>query len=295
MPSTAARPDPRLRLAWLLFGGFSLAAVLTGCWVASAHGVPGRALIMNLAAWAVGAVLALAISRAGSRVERAWPVIALIAVAATLLSPGLSGVHRWIALGPLRLNAAELFLAPALVALAGLNSRPLFGLILPLTTLILLASQPDASQAAAFAAASILMLFIGNHTAARRLLTTALFAAVAVMACLRPDPLAPVPEVEGIIGLAVGMSPVIAGLAVLALAGAVLSPLTAAGTGKAAARGLTAYLALTALAPILGAFPVPLVGMGVSPILGAWLGFGALMNRSGQALISGPGEDAGRA
>ena len=30
------------------------------------------------------------------------------------------------------------------------------------------------------------------------------------------------------------------------------------------------------MAPAVGAFPVPLVGMGPSPILGAWLGVGLL-------------------
>ena len=89
------------------------------------------------------------------------------------------------------------------------------------------------------------------------------------------------PEVEGIVGLAWDMSPVLAALAVLTLAGTTLAPLLAA--RSPAACGLTTYLALCALAPAFGAFPVPLVGMGVSPVLGAWLGFGALMGATVRA------------
>jgi hypothetical protein len=278
--TTPSTPDrPRLRLAWLLFAAFSLIAVLTGFWVAHLHGAPNRVWMMNLAAWAVGAALAVLMSRGGPRLVPAWPVVAFAALAATFVSPGLSGVHRWIGLGPLRLNAAELFL-PA--TLAGLTIRSWTTLVPTLAAAILLAVQPDASQAVALAASSMAALMMTGRVSPGRIAAALLVATTAVVACLRPDPLAPVPEVEGILQLAMAVSPVLAALAVLSLAGAVLSPLLLARSGassavRAAAVSLTTYLALSALAPALGAFPVPLVGMGVSPILGAWLGLGALM------------------
>jgi hypothetical protein len=180
----------------------------------------------------------------------------------------MSGVHRWIGLGPIRLNGAEMLLPPALMA--G------WGIVLPLAILILLVLQPDASQAIAFAGGSIVATATSGASRARRVWTIFLFAGVAALSLLRRDPLAPVPEVEGIIALAAALSPAIAALAVLTLAGTTLAPLLVA--RSPAAYALTAYLALCALAPAFGAFPVPLVGMGVSPILGAWLGFGALMS-----------------
>jgi hypothetical protein len=173
-----------------------------------------------------------------------------------------------------RLNAAELFLPMALVAWTGVavRRRPLW-LVVPVIAIVL-ALQPDASQAVALAGAVIAVLLAQSLPHSFRLMAAVIPVAAAVMAVFRPDPLQPVPEVEGIIGLALETSPA---LAVLTLAGAVLSPLAAAGASRAAALGLSVYLALTALAPCLGAFPVPLVGMGVSPILGAWCGIGLLV------------------
>ncbi|MBV9993543.1 MAG: hypothetical protein JOZ72_19885 [Alphaproteobacteria bacterium] len=250
------------RLAWLLFGCLSLAAVATGCLIASTHGASAHVRSLNLAAWAAGLVLAVLLSR--TRFEGWWPVLAPIGLVATFLFEGMAGVHRWIALGPVRLNAAELLLPATVVALA-FDRRPLR---LAIAVLVPLALQPDASQAVAFAGGAIAVLTLSED----RFLSAALVAALAALSFLKPDVLAPVPEVEGIIGLA---SPAMAALAVLALAGASLAPLAAA--RSPAAYGLAAYLVLAALAPVVGAFPVPLVGMGVSAILGTWLGFGALM------------------
>ncbi len=274
------------RFPWLIFIGSSLAATLTGCWVAAAHGAPASSWALNIAAWGVGALVAAVISRGGLGLGRWWPTLSLLGLAATFLSPGLSGVHRWIQLGPVRLNGAELFLPAMIVTLAARRRSPLVTLLVPVAAMIVLAWQPDASQAAALAGGSIVAMTVVDGNRPRRIVGALLFVALAVVACLRHDPLAPVPYVEGIIQLAAAASVLAAGLAVVGLAGAALAPLLLARLGstaedftplKAAAYGLTTYLAVSAAAPAFGAFPVPLVGMGVSPILGVWIGFGCLM------------------
>jgi hypothetical protein len=114
---------------------------------------------------------------------------------------------------------------------------------------------------------------------------------LAAAASLRPDPLQPVAEVEGILGLAFGQSAVIgAGACVLLVA---IVALPAAATRDAPPPARLAGLALSlcfgawALTPLLGAFPVPFVGIGMSAILGAWLGVGLLagMLRPGEAAV----------
>ena len=93
------------------------------------------------------------------------------------------------------------------------------------------------------------------------------------LAYRRVDPLAPVAEVEEIMRLAWAVSPLAAVAAWATLAGACLS---LGGSRTPAALALAAYAVLAALMPLVGWFPVPLVGMTMSPIIGLWLGAGLL-------------------
>jgi hypothetical protein len=105
-------------------------------------------------------------------------------------------------------------------------------------------------------------------------------AALVAAAWLRPDPLQPVPEVEDIIELAAAQSPFLAGLALAVLAAVALAPAFAAQRSspdlRAAGAALGGLFALWAATPFLGHFPVPWIGVGPSPVLGAWLALGLL-------------------
>lgn len=265
------------------FALLSLLAVAIGCAVAAANGVPAGLWARNVGAWVVGAAVAWLIGRRTTRLS--WFLLAApVGIAATLAHPGLQGVHRWVAIGPLRLNAAAILVPAAAVALAVLAGRG-WSWLAAAVTLALLVMQPDASQATAFGAAMLVILASLRAPVMARAGGAAAVVLGVAAAWLRPDPLAPVPEVEGIIGLAAGAAPV----AVASLAVTALIPLLMAGRTRAPALALAACLAATALAPALGAFPVPLVGMGVSPILGFWLGAGALAaaNRAGSGARAG--------
>lgn len=271
-----------------LFAVTSGGAVLLGCLVAAAQAVPVAVWARNAGAWLAGAALAMGLVRhlPEGRARLLLP-LAVLGVGATFLDGGLSGVHRWVGLGPVRLHAAALLLPMTLVAWMDTVSRR-HPLRLSVPVLVgLLALQPDASQAVALAGAAVaVLLALGTRGALGGAVAVGSVAA-ALVSLVRPDPLPPVPEVEGIVGLAWETSPVLAVLAVLLLAGAVLSPLAALrgpeeGT-RAAALGLAVYFAICTLAPGFGAFPVPWMGMGVSPILGAWCGLGLLVGRGARA------------
>lgn len=223
----------------------------------------------NAAAWVIGAMLAWLLARVPP--ARLYPALLLIApliVLASLIGPGQSGVHRWIALGPFRWNAAFLCLPAATVAIAAMaRSGSRLAWLSAAALQLALCFQPDASQATAFAAAMIVTVVTTKAAMATRLTASLAFAVGAIVACTRPDPLQPVPEVEGIIALAYAHSPVTAVISVAALAAVIASPPSLA---------LAVYFLICAIAPLFGAFPVPLVGMGMSPILGFWLGYGVL-------------------
>lgn len=273
--------SPTIDAGRRFFGGFavlSLCAVAIGCAVAAAHDVPAGSWARNLVAWIVGAAAAWGVAR--SRAVLPWFLLAApIALAGTMLNAAVDGVHRWIDVGPLHVNAAAVLLPAATVALAALGHKR-WSWLAAGASLGLLVLQPDASQATAFGAGMLVVLASLRAPAAVRVGGAAAVVLAVVGAWLRPDPLVPVPEVEEIIGLAWTWSPLAAIAAVVLLAATALWPLRIAGPDarrtRVAALALAACCAVVALAPAFGAFPVPLVGVGMSSILGFWLGAGAL-------------------
>ena len=236
----------------------SLLAVGVGCWVAAWHGVGVAVWGRNVAAWVLGAALMFGVRRVlAVRLFSAALLVTPLALVASLAMPGQAGVHRWITLGPLSWNVAFLLLPAASVALAIAGGRGSgWPWVAAIGIELVLRRQPDASQATAFAAAAILILVGMQGARGARLAAGFGFALAAGVSWTRPDPLQPVPEVEGILGLAPwGMA-----AACVALLGAVgLSPLFA----PSAVRRAASYCLVCALMPLFGAFPVPLMGMGV--------------------------------
>jgi hypothetical protein len=277
MTREAAEPARLL----FLFGAAALGAVGVGALVCAVSGVPTGLWARNLAAWLVGALLAVGVSAVvGPRTAQHLPWGAAIALAATFLAPGQDGVHRWISAGPATINVAMFVLPAAVVALAAAPTPTRWTWLSGLLCLALLVLQPDASQATAFGLA---LAFVANARASGRAARATLVAAslaLAAVAWLRPDPLLPVPEVEEIVELAARRSVFLAALAMGLLAVAAAAPALALRRAppqvRLAGGALSVCLALWAVTPFLGAYPVPLVGVGLSPILGAWIGVGLL-------------------
>ncbi|OYY72421.1 MAG: hypothetical protein B7Y47_03035 [Sphingomonas sp. 28-63-12] len=265
----------------VFFGTASLIAVLAGCWTAAASGVATAIWARQVMAWLVGLGLAVAITRFGPWVQHrladsgAGPA-ALLAVIMLLAlgfaEPGLQAVHRWIVIGPVRINVAAIALPVTLVLLHRARSAP----VAMVAIMLLLIAQPDASQASGFGVAAVIMLATGKRSRFA-LAQAVLLAMLGALAWCRPDPLASVAEVEGILSLAGQRAPAVAIVAAVALALAALAPLRlAVGSDGGAGPVLAGYMVATALAPAIGHFPVPLVGMSMSPVIGFWLGIGAL-------------------
>ena len=265
-----------------VFTVLSFVAVATGCLVVAVDGASAGMWLRNLAAWGVGAVVALVVSRFASPMfARIMIFAAPVGLLASLANPGRMGVHRWLDLGPVHANAAALLLPAFIVAMAGLVRDARWIWLAYAMCAVVLILQPDASQATAFAAAILIIVACLPVACVARISIVILVSSGAVVAWLRPDPLMPVAEVEGIIGLAYALSSLIAVVAVMVLGGATLAPMMIAARSepsvvRTAALALSAYFVLSAFAPLFGAFPVPFVGISMSPIVGSWLGVGLL-------------------
>lgn len=265
--------------------GFALAsavAVGSGCFLARFAGVPPGVWARNAVAWVIGAALLPWVARLSpAALLRAVQLLAPAALLASLFGAGQSGVHRWIQVGPMNWHVAFVFLPAAVVAVTatargGSQRAWLAAVVIQLV----LCAQPDASQAAAFAAAALVALLAVKSPAYIRFVAIPFFALTAAFAWTRFDPLDPVPEVEGIITLAAAHSQGLAALCIASMAAATAAPLCVGHHTRShnflPAVALFVYFLTCSLVPVAGAFPVPLVGMGMSPIVGYWLGVAAL-------------------
>jgi hypothetical protein len=252
--------------------------LIVGALVMHQHGVPSSRWGINL----IGGVLSAAICavflmRSRTAMSKTAATISAClaagALVATFAMAGSMGVHRWIPVGPLTVHAGAVCLPVLIVALGVLDA---FGgklrwapLLSAISVALLLLLQPDAAQATAFAGAAFTLLIANDQRARAAWAAALVIALLAAWTWTRVDPLSPVPYVEGIIGLALQSGPAwlvasIAALAVLPLPFFVSS----LSCYSAVARALGVYLCICILAPLFGHFPVPLVGFGLSPIVG---------------------------
>jgi hypothetical protein len=159
-----------------------------------------------------------------------------------------------------------LLLARAMRASASMPRWPWF--VLP-TALWALAAQPDASQATAFAMACALPLWRVSAGATAKGLVAATLAAGVAWAWWQPDPLLPVPYVEGVLDLAGAAGPVALAAALVALA---LPPLMLArlarASNDAALLSVAIYYVVIAVLAWRQLTPMPLLGFGAGPIVG---------------------------
>ena len=150
---------------------------------------------------------------------------------------------------------------------------------LVVTAMLILQQQPDAAQASAFGLASLILLWLNRSCANWFRLTMTTFITIAVLLTWRQaDPLLPVAHVERIIHLAInlGLRGIIAStLAILC----VFSPFIyfiSRNRKKSTDRhslavAFLAYVVMQFIATEMGNFPVPVLGAGISYVLGHYI------------------------
>ena len=267
------------RRLWLVYALFSFAAVASGGATLYLSGSAPGLVSLNSVAWLAGAAASFAIMASGGHWVRTSAVpIAVAGLGAVFLFPDVDGVHRWLNLGPLAVNAAALLLPVTIVAIAQTGIRTPISIAASFLILGILILQPDASQVTAFAVAVSVMLAYSDRPGRVKAMALMLLLASIAFAWMRPDGLQPVPQSELVIELAWRESSLLAAVSLIALAGAALIPLARRNplpsTGETQA--LTGYFLAAALCTFVGHYPVPMVGLGMSFVVGYWLGIGLL-------------------
>ncbi len=218
-------------------------------------------------------------------------VFTLFGIAVTLLADS-PGPERWASLGPINLYVAPALLPSFLVACSVWLTRggrsQHFALTAMVGASVLLAAQPDASQALALLAASALAVVKSPSRSSVSIVALAFVALATVWAFLQPDPLQPVAHVEGVFALALGHS-LFAGAAVIASAAALVVGLHLnASSGRNWLSVVAVYYAVLFACSVAGLTPAPLIGYGAGPLLGfglmvaaaSWLDAKVLPNSS---------------
>lgn len=227
-------------------------------------------------------------------------VAAVVLLALTLLHHGLDGVHRWVSVGSLQLHAGFVAL-PVLIMLAGAlgrrgGSRARWvvdaGLVL---AAVILACQPDASQAAAFAGAVATVVLQRNVASRIDWIAVAVCVGASLVAVSRRGALEPVPHVEGIVRLAAnsGLTWLVASIAALMLLPIPFVVNWVRHRDHHESMGLAVYFVTVCIAALVAPFPVPVLGFGLSPLLGYFIALGWTVRSDAVSTLSPSGESEG--
>ena len=240
-------------------------------------GVGGALLVQQVVVSGLSFAAAVALPRLprGKTLARAaWVVAAAVILVWTpLWWRAGDEPRRWLSWGGLRIYVAAMVLPPAIVLLAralhSTSARPVWPQGAIAAVGAALAAQPDASQATAFALACGIPLCTTPGRPSAKAVMFAALVTCAVWAWRQPDPLLPVPHVEGVLDLARAAGPLALATAVASLA---LPPvalvLLSNAFGDAGLLAVAIYFGAVDALAWFQLTPMPLLGFGAGPILG---------------------------
>jgi hypothetical protein len=261
----------------------AIPAVILSFWVMSITSAPSAAFAMQAAALVVGSALGVGMAGrrpAPTRAATQWWASAAVAALAVPLLLSSDGPARWISLGGARVYIAAVVLPSLLVLLRRSAAPAAWHHAILMAAALVLVRQPDAAQATAFCVAALTVLLRLPGSALARVLTGCVLVLSVILPWAQPDPLAPVPYVEGVFVVALAASPWLFAVAVCAAIAPVLALLRLARAGQRGAGAVAGYYATILMLAPLQVTPVPLLGFGAGPILGYGLVAGLLSQRT---------------
>lgn len=201
-------------------------------------------------------------------------IISVLLLILTFVNPGINGVHRWLAIGSFKVNVSMIVVPVVMITLWNFLflKELLFSIVIALTVSILLAAQPDASQLTGFAIPIMIMMCSKTDKKILRSLIIGIFSALIIVSWIFLDHLPPVAYVEEIMSLLADMGLIwfilgIISLVILPVPFIFFPPKKL----KLPSISLGLYFTIILIATIFGNFPVPLMGYGISPIIGYYI------------------------
>jgi hypothetical protein len=210
----------------------------------------------------------------GSKFYNMSIVISILFILLTFISAGMEGVHRWVSIGIIRFNVSMIVLPLVIISIWRLlEANQLWSAVIAIITVsILILIQPDASQLTGFAIPIMVMLYNKADKKLLRLFILGVLAMLIILSWVFLDNLPAVAYVEGIVGLLGNMGLLWLVLGVISL---VVLPvpfiLFPPKNFKLPSICLGLYFIIILISTLFGNFPVPLMGYGISPIIGYFI------------------------
>ncbi len=200
-------------------------------------------------------------------------VVSTLALLISLLNLGVGGVYRWIAIGPLQLYVSAIVLPIIIINLWSLlkEDRVIAAVISIMCVSLILTIQPDASMMTAFGVTSLILLWNKINKLSAFILTVFL-GGLSVFTWTFLDGLEAVPYVEGIFKMVMDIGILGSILGAISLIIMIIPFLFfQPSKNKILSISFGIYYIIILISNIFGNFPVPLMGYGISPIVGYFI------------------------
>ncbi len=209
-----------------------------------------------------------------SKTRGTFILISLLLLILTLISPGMNGVHRWVSVGIIKFNVSFIVLPIMIVELWKMSQIKglRFTAVITVAISTLLAIQPDASQLTGFAIPMMVMLCSKADKQRLRTFIVGILTILIIFSWMFLDNLPAVAHVERIVSLLANMGLMwliigIISLAILPIPFILFPPKSL----KLPSICVGLYFIIILVSTLFGNFPVPLMGYGISPIIGYYI------------------------
>ncbi len=252
-----------------------LPATILGVYTMIYFDVPIHIWLVNLFIVCVGVFIALFFLKNPIPLKHVNPIIvlatAMILLLGTFYDEGIMNVHRWINIKSLQINIGLIVSPLLLIQISRISNRTL-AIAFSIITIIIFLLQPDASLVSAFSISSCILLFRKYKSKFINMLFL-LFALMMIgYSWYYLDNLEPVRHVEDIIDLTKEISMALFFMSMISLVLLVIPFICGYSKKYDLSVSLGIYYLIILLATFVGHFPVMLMGYGISPIIGYFIG-----------------------
>lgn len=236
----------------------------------------------NILGFIIAVLLSYLVSRKPKIIGSIFSIpISILLLLLTFLDSGLEDVHRWVSIGPIKFYIASIVLPILIMGLWRILKTKNWWIpaIISIGVSLLLALQPDASQTTAFIIPMAIILFSNANNNYFRYSVLGVLSLIIIFTWIHLDTLPPVDYVEDIVKMLAEMGIVwfalgITSLVILPLPFILFPPRNF----MLLSICLGIYFIVVLISTLFGNFPVPLMGYGISPILGYFISIAWLIN-----------------